>query len=417
MAVIRITGGRPLEGRVRIDGSKNAVLPILAATLLAEGETVLADVPWLDDVDTICRVLATLGATVTAEGPRLRVVVDRPLRSEAPYDLVRRMRASFLVLGPLLARLGRARIPLPGGCAIGSRPIDLHLKGFEAMGATVEVGNGYIEVTADDLRGARLYLDFPSVGATENLMMAATLADGETVIENAAEEPEVVDLANFLRRLGADIRGAGTRVIRVQGRSTLVGTAYTVIPDRIEAGTFLAAAAVAGGEVRLDNVLPEHLNPVLAKLREAGLEIREEVDGLRILAERRPRAVDVKTMPYPGFPTDMQAPFMAILSRADGSSVVTETVFENRFMHVDELKRMGARIKVEGRTAFISGVPQLSGAEVRATDLRAGAALVVAGLGARGTTLVTDIHHLDRGYLHLEEKLRSLGADVRRLHP
>lgn len=412
---IIVTGGRRLEGRVRVEGAKNAILPIIAASLLAEGESVLEEVPPLDDVHTICEVLRRLGVAVDFTGDgRVRVRVPRWLEHEAPYELVRKMRASFLVMGPLLARTGRARISLPGGCAIGTRPIDLHLKGFEALGASVTLGYGYIEVQGDRLRGSRIYLDFPSVGATENIMMAACLAEGITTIENAAEEPEVVDLANYLNAMGSCIRGAGTNLIRIEGVEGLRGTTYRVIPDRIEAGTYMVAAAITGGEILVENALHEHLKPVIAKLKEAGAEILEDDGCLRIVAPSRPRAVDVKTLPYPGFPTDMQAQMMALLSIADGTSIVTETVFENRFMHVHELKRMGADIRIEGRSAIIRGVNRLTGAPVRATDLRAGAALVLAGLAAEGRTEISGVHHLDRGYLRLEEKLRRLGASVER---
>jgi UDP-N-acetylglucosamine 1-carboxyvinyltransferase len=324
------------------------------------------------------------------------------------------MRASFLVMGPLLARTGRAVIPLPGGCAIGTRPIDLHLKGFKAMGARIIYGHGCIEAMAGGLTGSSIYLDFPSVGATENLLMAACLAKGNTIIENAAEEPEIVDLVNFLNSMGARIKGAGTKVIRVEGVPRLSGAVHTVIPDRIEAGTFLTAAAITGGDMLVDNVICDHLKPVTAKLREAGVNVEEYESSIRVAGGEQLRPVDIKTMPYPGFPTDMQAQLMAVLSLAKGTSVVTETVFENRFMHANELKRMGARIKIEGRTAIVQGVPRLTGAPVKATDLRAGAALVIAGLAADGESEISNVHHIDRGYDRLEEKLRNLGADIRR---
>lgn len=416
-ARIIINGGRPLVGRVHIDGAKNAVLPIIAASLLSSRPTTLRDIPWLNDVATACEVIAHLGATARRSGADLVIDPSGLTDVEAPYELVRKMRASFLVLGPLLARLGRARISLPGGCAIGTRPIDLHLKGLEALGAKIVIGHGRIEaVVADHLHGAHIYLDFPSVGATENLMMAAVLACGTTTIENAAEEPEVVDLANFINTMGGRVYGAGTPVIRIEGEPELNGTTYSVIPDRIEAGTFMVAAAITGGDVVLENVVSEHLKPVIAKLGEAGVIVSEEAGGqLRVTAPERPRATDIKTLPYPGFPTDMQAQFMALLTIAEGTSIVTETVFENRFMHVDELKRMGAQIKIEGRSAVVRGQRQLQGASVRATDLRAGAALVLAGLAADGTTEVSGVDHIDRGYIAFDEKLARLGADLKRV--
>lgn len=408
-------GGRRLEGWVRIDGAKNAVLPIIAASLLAEGEVTIEDVPNLEDVRTICRVLECLGASNEYIDGSLTIDPRGIDRIEAPYEEVRRMRASFLVMGPLLAKFGRARMSLPGGCAIGTRPIDLHLKGFEALGAKVYIGHGFIEARAERLVSAPIYLDFPSVGATENIMMAATLAQGTTVLENAAEEPEIVDLANFLSAMGARIRGAGTRVIKVEGVSGLSGARYSVIPDRIEAGTYMVAAAITGGRVVVDNIVTDHLKPIMAKLREAGCEIRELAGGeLEVIGPERPEPLDVKTLPHPGFPTDLQAPIMALLTLAEGTSVVTETVFENRFMHVDELKRMGAHIKIDGRSAVIRGTKQLTGAPVTATDLRAGAALVLAGLAADGETSVSGVSHLDRGYQDFVGKLRALGADIER---
>ncbi|MCG0313569.1 MAG: UDP-N-acetylglucosamine 1-carboxyvinyltransferase, partial [Calditerricola sp.] len=335
---------------------------------------------------------------------------------EAPYELVRKMRASFLVMGPLLARMGRARIAMPGGCAIGSRPIDQHLKGFEAMGASIELGHGFVEARVQGrLKGTRIYLDVPSVGATENIMMAATLAEGTTLIENAAMEPEIVDLATFLNAMGARVRGAGTGTIRIDGVEALHGTTHTVIPDRIEAGTFMVAAAITRGNVLVEGAIYDHVRAVAAKLSEMGVYVEEEDGGIRVVAEGRLRPVDVKTLPYPGFPTDMQAQMMALLAVTEGTSTVTETVFENRFMHVEELKRMNAQIRIEGRSAIIDGVPRLSGAKVCATDLRAGAALVLAGLAADGETEVTGLHHIDRGYVDLVGKLRRLGADITRV--
>ncbi|MFS8640496.1 MAG: UDP-N-acetylglucosamine 1-carboxyvinyltransferase [Symbiobacteriaceae bacterium] len=417
MERIVVRGGRPLQGEVRVSGAKNAALPVLAATLLVEDTCVLYDIPPLDDVETMTRLLQELGAHVdVAEGGALTVAAAGQLACEAPYDLVRRMRASILVLGPLLARNGRARAALPGGCAIGQRPIDLHLKGFAALGAEVNVSGGQVEVAARGrLRGASIYLDIPSVGATENIMMAAVLAEGTTTIENAAEEPEIVDLANFLNTLGADVRGAGTRVIQIHGVRELRGGTYTVIPDRIEAGTFMLAPLIAGGTVTVVGVVPEHVKSLTAKLREMGAEVVIDGDVITVSAAGRPRAVDVKTLPYPGFPTDLQAPMMAALATAEGTATVTETVFENRFMHVPELRRMGARIQIQGQTAIVTGVERLQGAPVTATDLRSGAALILAGLGAEGVTEVSGVHHIDRGYVTIEEKLRGLGADVARL--
>lgn len=411
-----VAGGRPLVGRIRVGGAKNAVLPIMAAAILAGGPSTLGDVPPLQDVATMRRVLEALGVRVV-DGPAGALTLDpgKLAAHEPPYDVVRRMRASFLVTGPLLARLGRARIALPGGCAIGTRPVDLHLKGLAALGARVSFGHGYVEVSVRGaLRGARIYLDLPSVGATEQLMMTATVASGSTVIENAAEEPEVVDLANFLCAAGARIRGAGTKVVKVQGVPALGRAHHTVIPDRIEAGTYMVGAAITGGDVYVDNAVPEHQKPLTAKLREMGFEVLEFPNGIRVAAGGRPRPADVKTMPYPGFPTDMQPQITALLALAGGTSIVTETVFESRFAHLAELRRMGAQVRVEGRTAVIHGVPELTGAPVKATDLRAGAALVLAGLAARGWSEVYGTEHIDRGYVQLEEKLAGLGAEIHR---
>lgn len=412
-----IKGGNTLKGTVRIDGSKNAVLPILAASILADAPCVIKDAPHLDDVDTICQVLRSLGAVAEfSDDAVLTVNCQGVSRTEAPYELVRRMRASFLVIGPLLAKFGHARISLPGGCAIGARPIDLHLKGFELLGARISMHNGVVEVSAKRLTGSRVYLDFPSVGATENIMMAAALAQGTTFIENAAEEPEIVDLANFLSNMGAQIRGAGTNVIRIDGVSNLKGTEYAVIPDRIEAGTYLVAGAITGGDVLVENVVQEHLKPVIAKLREARIIVTEESEtSVRVVSPARPVARDIKTLPYPGFPTDMQAQMMALMCIAEGTSIITETVFENRFMHVPEMKRMGAQIKIEGRSAIVRGVPKVWGAPVKATDLRAGASLVLLGLAAEGQTEVTGLEHIDRGYVDLVGKIRSLGGNITRV--
>lgn len=415
MGGILIRGGKRLFGRLRVSGAKNAVLPIIAASLLAEeGVSLLEDVPVLTDVETMVRMVESLGGSVHPAGARrLHLDCRRIGEVEAPYELVRKMRASFLVLGPLLARVGRARIPVPGGCAIGSRPVDLHLKGMAALGADIVVEHGLVEARAGKLTGTRIYLDFPSVGATENIMMAACLARGTTVIENAACEPEIVDLATFLNAMGAKVTGAGTKVIKVEGVSHLRGADHMVIPDRIEAGTFMAIVCATGGTVHLENVVPEHVNSIAAKLLEMGAIIEETDSGLIVQAKERPRATDVKTLPYPGFPTDMQPQAMAVLSVAEGTSVITEAVFESRFVHAAELNRMGADISIEGRSAVVRGVPHLTGAEVRASDLRAGAALIIAGLVAEGETLVLGVEHINRGYEDLVGKLASLGAEIR----
>lgn len=418
MAKIIIEGGRRIQGAVRIGGAKNAVLPILAASLLASsGTSQIEDIPRLADADAMMDTVKSLGATVKRIGTTARINARSLNTVEPPHDLVRRMRASFYLAGPLLGRFGEAIISLPGGCQIGQRPVDLHLKGFEAMGATYVLENGcyHLKAPKGGLRGARIYLDVPSVGATENIMMAATLAQGQTIIENVAKEPEIVDLANYLSKMGARVRGAGTDIIRIDGVSELAGATHNVIPDRIEAGTFLIAAALLGNGVYVENAMSDHLMSVIAKLEEAGARIEDDVTGIRVYPlEKRPRALDVKTHYYPAYPTDLQAPMVSCLALCAGVSTVTETVFENRFMHVPELRRMGANIQVEGRTAIIDGVNQLSGAEVRATDLRAGAALVIAGLMAEGTTEVLDIHHLDRGYDNLVGKFQALGAMISR---
>ena len=419
MEKLIIHGGHELHGRVKISGAKNAVLPIIAATLLAQDKPcVLDEVPYLNDVCTIAEVLRQLGAKVNFNRDEHTLSIDSTVLKtvDAPYDLVRKMRASFVIMGPLLARYGKAKISMPGGCAIGTRPIDLHLKGFEALGAEIEIGHGFISATAPNgLKGTSIYLDFPSVGATENIIMAACMAEGQTILENAAQEPEIIDLANFLNIMGAKIRGAGTNVIKITGVPKLIGHNYTIIPDRIEAGTYMVAVAMTGGDIYIENAISEHLKPVIAKLNEAGVKIEEDIDGIRVSCNKRPKAIDIKTLPYPGFPTDMQAQFMAMLTIADGTGLVTETVFENRFMHVDELKRMGACIKVDGRTSIVEGVPSLNGCQVKATDLRAGAAMVLAGLVANGETEVSYIHHIDRGYDNLVEKLCGLGADICRV--
>ena len=416
MEKLIIRGGRPLHGHVRVSSAKNAVLPIIVATLLPDSQSTIIDAPHLEDVKTICSVIESLGGNILLRDNAMIFDTTTVDKTEASYELMSRMRASFLIMGPLLAKKRHAKIALPGGCMIGSRPIDLHLKAFEAMGAKVTVGNGYVEASVPEgLKGATIYLDFPSVGATENILMAAAVADGKTIIENAAEEPEIVDLVTFLNSMGANIKGAGTNVIRVEGVKHLYGASHTVIPDRIEAGTFIIAAAMAGGDVVVDNVLSEHLKPLLAKLGEAGVKVIKDIDSVRVISDGHIHSTDIKTLPYPGFPTDLQAQFMAMMTIGDGTSTVTETVFENRFMHVGELRRMGANIEVEGRKAIVHGVPFLQGAFVRATDLRAGAALVLAGLAAHGVTEVGDLRHIDRGYDHLVEKLRGLGADIIRV--
>lgn len=418
MEKLVIHGGKPLQGTVRVSGAKNAVLPIIVASMLGTTQSTLTEIPKLADVHTVCDVIASLGVHIEHPERDTLVIDAHELTSTtAPYDLVRRMRASFLVMGPLLARKGRAQISLPGGCSIGARPIDLHLKAFEAMGAVINLENGDIEATAPNgLKGAQIYLDFPSVGATENILMAASMADGKTVLENAAEEPEIVDLATYLNSMGANIRGAGTNVIRIEGVKELHGANHAVIPDRIEAGTFMVGAAMTQGNVFVENAISEHLKPLISKLKEVGAEVQEEIDGIRVTGHEPLRPADIKTLPYPGFPTDMQAQFMALTTICQGTSVVTETVFENRFMHVDEFKRMGAKIRIEGRSAIVEGVPRLKGASVNATDLRAGAALVLAGLVAEGETEVGYLYHIDRGYDNLVLKLQRLGADIVRVN-
>ncbi len=417
MSKFIVRGGKRLTGSVKVSGAKNSVLPIIAASLLGEeGQSVIIDAPPLDDVMTINKVLESLGAGVTYRDEVITVNAEKLTSCEAPYEWVSKMRASFLVMGPLLTRMGHTRISLPGGCAIGTRPIDQHLKGFEAMGAEISLGQGYIEARSHGrLRGAKIYLDVASVGATQNIMMAATLAEGVTVLENAAKEPEIVDLANFLNGMGAIVRGAGTGVIRIEGVEKLTGVTHTVIPDRVEAGTYMAAAAISGGDVYIEGAISDHLGSVIAKLEEMGVTIQPDENGVRVIADRPLKAVDVKTLPYPGFPTDMQSQMMALLLASEGTSVVTETVFENRFMHVDEFQLMNAEIKVEGRSSIITGNAKLKGAKVTATDLRAGAALIIAGLVAEGTTEVGGVHHIDRGYVHLAEKLNGLGADIYRI--
>ncbi|HSD75470.1 MAG TPA: UDP-N-acetylglucosamine 1-carboxyvinyltransferase [Steroidobacteraceae bacterium] len=417
MDKLQINGGIALEGEIRISGAKNATLPILAGALLADGSVTVGNVPHLQDVTTTIELLGRMGVSVTVD-ERMRIEVDPTTIREyfAPYELVKTMRASILVLGPLVARFGHADVSLPGGCAIGARPVNIHVAGLQAMGADIHIENGYIRARAKRLRGARLVLETVTVTGTENLMMAATLADGQSVIENAAREPEVVDLADFLISMGARIEGAGTDTITIEGVERLSGTSYEVLPDRIESGTYLVAGAITGGHVRLKNVRPDHLDAVVAKLREAGARVECGDSWIEMdMKRRRPRAVDVRTAPYPAFPTDMQAQFAALNTVAEGVSTITETIFENRFMHMLEMRRMGAEIRLEGNTAIIRGVPKLTAAPVMATDLRASASLVLAGLVAEGTTLVERIYHIDRGYECIEEKLQQLGAQIKRI--
>ncbi len=411
-----IAGGRPLEGEIGVSGAKNAALPILCSALLSAEPLTVARVPQLRDVTTLLRLLKGMGVEVETEGDKVRLAAPNTLEPVASYDLVKTMRASILVLGPLLARFGHARVSLPGGCAIGERPVDLHLKGLQAMGAQLAVEHGYIVATAGRLQGTHIFMDTVTVTGTENLMMAATLAEGITVLENAAREPEVVDLAQCLVGMGARITGHGTDVITVKGVPALHGTAHSVMPDRIETGTFLVAAAATGGHVRVTGVRPRTLDAVLDKLREANAKVECGTDDIRLTMRGANHGVSLRTAPYPAFPTDMQAQFMAMNAVAQGTTVITETIFENRFMHVQELRRLGANIEVEGNAAIIRGVQGLDGATVMATDLRASASLVIAGLIARGETIIDRIYHLDRGYERLEHKLRELGAEVRRDH-
>lgn len=415
MPKIIVEKSPPLKGSVRVSGAKNSALPILAATLLSSGTCYLEDVPDLQDVKIISEVLGILGATVEKKGKEeVEINASNIKEYEAPYELMSKMRASFLVMGPLLARLGKARISMPGGCAIGTRPIDLHLKGFKALGADIITGDGYVEASTEKLIGTEIYLDFPSVGATENLIMAAALAEGETILENAAMEPEIIDLANFINKMGGNIKGAGTSTIKIKGVTSLTGTDHQIIPDRIEAGTFMVAAAITKGDIMINNVLSNHIKPVIAKLNEIGAEVIEYEESIRVIGDGNLKPADIKTLPYPGFPTDMQSQFMTLLALAEGTSEVVETVFENRFMHVEELNRMGANIRIDGKAAIIKGVKGFKGAEVRATDLRAGASLILAGLVAEGITEISDIYHIDRGYSDIEDKIIKLGGKIYR---
>lgn len=417
MEKLIVKGGNRLVGTVKTSGAKNAVLPIIAASIMGVTPSHFDEVPMLEDVRTISEVLKSLGIKVESKEKNVLDIDSTTINSyEPPCELMRNMRASFFIMGPLLARMGKARIHMPGGCAIGARPVDIHLKGFEALGVVLKQEDGFIEATTPNgLKGATIYFDFPSVGATENVMMAAALAEGVTILENAAEEPEIVALANYLNKMGAKVRGAGTDVIRIEGVKELRGADYTIIPDRIEAGTYMIAAAMTGGDVIVDNVLPEHQKPLIAKLREAGAIVEEDIDKVRVIGTGSLKGVSVKTLPYPGFPTDMQAQIMAMMVVSEGNSRVTETVFENRFMHVAELNRMGAKITTADRSANIEGPAKLVGCDVRATDLRAGAAMILAGLVAEGETRIGDLFHIDRGYEDIVEKLRNLGADIKRV--
>lgn len=414
-----VRGGNRLVGTVKVDGAKNAVLPIVAATILAsKGKTTLKNVPILSDVYTINNVLRNINIDVDFNEEERTIELDATgdVSWEAPFEYVSKMRASIVVMGPLLGRLGKAKVALPGGCAIGTRPIDLHLKGFEAMGATIKIENGFVEAYADKLKGARIYMDFPSVGATQNLMMGAVFAEGTTTLENAAREPEIVDLANFLNRMGARVYGAGTETIRIEGVEELHAVEHSIIPDRIEAGTFMVAAAVSNGDVFVEDAIAEHNKPLISKLKEMGVTIQEKENGIQVIGPKQLKATDVKTMPHPGFPTDMQAQMTIAQLVSQGTSTMTETVFENRFMHLEELRRMNANFKIEGQTVLLFGNSAFQGAEVAATDLRAAAALIIAGLVSEGYTRVTNLKHLDRGYYGFDAKLRGLGAEIERVN-
>ena len=414
MDKIIIDGGKRLTGEVEISGAKNAALPILIASILTEGWNTFSNVPDLRDIDTTKKLLIGLGVKVE-DGENIKINADKLNNYEAPYNLVKTMRASVLVLGPLLARLKKAKVSLPGGCAIGARPINLHLDGLAALGAQIELKHGYVEAEARSLKGAPIFFDFPTVTGTENIMMAATLAEGVTTLDNAAREPEVVDLANALKKMGANIKGEGTEVITIEGVKELRPITHTIVGDRIEAGTFMVAAGITAGDIRVRNCNINHMDSAISKLRESGLEITMENEGLRVIGTGSIRSIDIKTLPYPGFPTDMQAQMMALLCCASGTSVISETVFENRFMHVSELRRMGADVKIEGYSAIVKGVPNLNGAPVMATDLRASASLIIAALAAEGKTEISRVYHIDRGYERIVEKLSNLGADIRRV--
>ena len=415
MKKIVVKGGNKLKGEVNIGAAKNSVLPIIAASILCEEDIIIENAPMLEDVFVICNLLSSLNCNLKIENNNIKINTKNINSIDADSNLIRKMRASFLIMGPMLSRFGYCRLSLPGGCNIGSRPIDLHLKGFKALGADITMGYGYVEAKAKKLRGTTIYLDFPSVGATENIIMAATLAEGRTIIENAAEEPEIADLAGFLNSMGAKVSGAGTGTVIIDGVKKLKGTSYKPIYDRIEAGTFIIAAAITNSKITINGINSNHLTPVLEKLKECGIEFIENGEKIIVDGTLNKNPIDIKTMPYPGFPTDMQPQIMSLLSIVNGSSIVTETVFENRFMHIAELNRMGANIKIDGRTAFVEGVNKLTGCDVKATDLRAGAAMILAGLVAEGYTSIGDIYHIDRGYVNIEEKFKRIGADIQRI--
>ncbi|WP_416175785.1 UDP-N-acetylglucosamine 1-carboxyvinyltransferase [Clostridium sp.] len=417
MSKIVVRGGNKLHGEVNISSAKNSVLPIIAGCILSGDKCIIDDVPMLEDVFVISNILKSIGGEINIDKQLNKIIIDSSNIKDSMPDssLVKKMRASFLIMGPMLSRFGHFKLSLPGGCNIGTRPIDLHLKGLSALGAEVNVGHGYVEARASKLIGNNIYLDFPSVGATENIMMAAVMAEGETIIENAAEEPEIGDLGRFLNSMGANIIGAGTDTIKIVGVKTLKGTTHKPIKDRIECGTFMVAAAITRSKLKINGVNLEYLKPLIAKLTEAGIYIKPESNGIIVDGNRDLSPIDVKTMPYPGFPTDMQSQITGLLCTVQGTSIITETIFENRFMHVAEMKRMGANIKINGRSAVIEGVTSLTGAEVRATDLRAGAALILCGLCAEGETEISDIYHIDRGYVNIEKKLKALGADIKRV--
>lgn len=417
MEKIIVKGGKTLNGEVDISAAKNSVLPIIAASILCDEEITIQNVPMLQDVVVLCDLLKELNSNINISSisNELKINTKNIMVADADSELIRKMRASFLIMGPMLARFGYCKLSLPGGCNIGSRPIDLHLKGFKALGADINVGYGFVEAKASQLMGNRIYLDFPSVGATENILMAASVAKGTTIIENAAEEPEIWDLIGLLNKMGADISEAGTGKIIVRGVDSLKGVTYKPIYDRIEAGTFMIAAAMTHSKIKINGVNEEHVRPLMEKLKECGVTFIKNNEIVMVDGRNIKKPVDIKTMPYPGFPTDMQPQMMSLLSVINGASIVTETVFENRFMHVAELVRMGAKIKIDGRTAFIEGVNKLTGCEVKATDLRAGAAMILAGLVAEGKTEINDIYHIDRGYVNIEEKFKNLGADIQRI--
>ena len=415
--VIKIEGGHALKGTVRISGSKNATVALIPAAILANGPVTIVGVPNISDVESLAVLLRDLGVDVCFKAQD-HIIIDPTHMQNRPMtqDAVQKLRASYYFMGALLGKYGRVEMKMPGGCYLGPRPIDLHLKGFELMGAKVEYAPNYVEASADRLKGARIYLDYPSVGATENIMAAAALADGTTIIENVAKEPEIVDLANFLNKMGAKVKGAGTDLIKIEGVERLHGTKHIVIPDRIETGTFMVAAAITRGDLLIKNVVPDHVRPIISKLIECGCTVEDTIEGLRVKADEKDLvATDIKTLPYPGFPTDMQSQFMALLTTVEGRSTVIETVFENRYMHISELNRMGADISIEGRSAVVQGGASLSGCQVMSTDLRAGAALVLAGLAAKGVTEISEIYHIERGYSQFVEKLRAIGAGIERV--